>query len=102
VALEQVEKGLATARRALDAKSPASEALIPSLLFELVPLAQNQGHNLELANLLEEAIPVYDKTTLQRGSQRERDFIIAKPHLIKRAHAMAAWLRSPKAATTLQ
>jgi hypothetical protein len=68
-------------------------------LFEFIPLAQNQGHNLDLAQLLEAAIPVYAKTELQKGSQRERDFIIAKPYLIKRAKAMANLLRTKPTAT---
>ncbi|MEQ1936106.1 MAG: hypothetical protein ABL962_19805 [Fimbriimonadaceae bacterium] len=94
VALEQVDKGIALARTTFNAKPADSEPLIPSILFELVPLARNQGKNLALAKLLEDAIPIYAGTKLEAGSQRERDFQVAKPHLIKQANATAAWLRA--------
>jgi hypothetical protein len=93
VALEQLDRGLTLARTTFNAKPADSEPLIPSILLELVPLARNQGKNEELAKLLEDAIPIYARTEMKSGTQRHRDFLVAKPFLIKQARIEVQWLR---------
>jgi hypothetical protein len=80
-----VVKALAMARSTLNAGPKDSAPLMPSILFELAPMLKGKGHDAELAKLIEDTVPVYDKTEVDPSTQPGRDFLFARPHLVKKA-----------------
>lgn len=91
--LGQVPEALKTARKALDAGPNDRGPLIPSLVFELAPAARGKGHDAELAQLIEEAIPIYESNQVEAGTEVGKEFLQAKPYLVREARRVISALR---------
>jgi hypothetical protein len=67
--------------------------IMPALALEVVPAARHKGCDRELAQLLEDAIPVYDATVVDGSTQAGKNFLYAKPFHIERARWLIGRLR---------
>lgn len=90
--LDRVPDALVAARRVFDAAPKDRAPLIPSLIFELTPAARGKGYDVELAELIQDAIPLYEATVVDPNSEAGRDFLTAKPHLIRESKRIVAEL----------
>lgn len=91
--LGEVELALKTARSVFDAQPKDRAPLIPSLVFELGPAAQGKGFDKQLAQLISDALPLYDATVVDPTTESGRAFQIAKPHLMREALKLIQTLR---------
>lgn len=92
--LDQVDKALSTARKVFDAGPNDRGPLIPALIFELTPAAKGKGRDAELAQLIEDAIPIYESNVVEPGTEAGQIFLQAKPYLVREARRLIAKLRS--------
>lgn len=86
--LGEVPRAIAMARSVFDVPSQGRAPIMPALIFEIVPAAEGKGYDLELARLLEDAIPIYDATTVDESTTPGKEFVIAKPFHIAGARRM--------------
>lgn len=91
--LDRVPDALAAARRVFDAAPKDRAPLIPSLIFELTPAARGKGYDVELAELIQDAIPLYESTVVDPQSEAGKTFLAAKPHLVREAKRIVSELR---------
>lgn len=92
--LGQVEDAIARARSIFDAAPENRAPIMPALTLEIVPSARGKGHDPALAALLEDAIPVYQKTVVDEESQPGQAFLFAKPYHIRHARKLIEELRN--------
>jgi hypothetical protein len=90
--LDRVPDALSTARRVFDAAPKDRAPLIPSLIFELTPAARGKGYDVELAELIQDAIPLYEATVVDPTSEAGKSFLRAKPYLLREARKLIAEL----------
>lgn len=83
--LGEVPEAVRTARKTFDTPDEAAAPILPATLLEIVPAAENKGHDAELAGLLEEAIRCEARTIVDPKSPPGRDFLMARPHHIRHA-----------------
>lgn len=88
-----VVKGIATVRTTFNASNKDTAPLLNSLVFEFVPIAKGKGHDAELVKLLEEAIPIYQKTEVDPKSEAGQRFLVARPSIIREAQRQIAELK---------
>lgn len=88
-----VKKGIATVRTTFDASPQGTAPLLNSLVFEFVPIAKGKGQDAELVKLLEEAIPIYQKTEVDPKSEGGQRFLAARPAIIREAQRQIAELK---------
>lgn len=92
--LGRVDEAIARARSIFDAAPENRAPIMPALTLEIVPAARGKGRDKELADLLEESIPIYQGTVVNERSDAGMAFLIAKPFHIRRARALIGELRS--------
>lgn len=80
-----VPKGIATVRKTFDVGVTGSAPILPSLVFEFVPMSRGKGFDPDLVKLLEDAIPIYAKTEVDEETKPGKDFILARPAIIREA-----------------
>ncbi len=88
-----IPKGIETVRKTFDVGPTGSAPILPSLVFEFVPMAQGKGFDPDLVKLLQDAIPIFAKTEVDESTQPGRDFIIARPAIIREAERHIARLK---------
>lgn len=91
--LDRVPEALSTARRVFDAAPKDRAPLIPSLIFELTPAAKGKGYDVELAEVIQDAIPLYEATVVDSQSDSGKTFLAAKPHLVRESKRIVSELR---------
>jgi len=92
-ATAKVDKAIETARATLDAGPKDSAPLLLALTKDIAPFAKGKGHDEELARLIEDAIPVYEKTEVDPATEAGKNFLIARPFHIREAKALMKELR---------
>jgi hypothetical protein len=90
--LGQAQSAIETCQTVMDARPSDSAPILMSVLYEIAPAARNHGHDVELAKLLEQAVKKHESTTVDANTQAGHDFVLARPHHIARAYALAAEL----------
>jgi len=90
--LKKVPEAVKLARSVFEVPGKAKAPILTSVVYEIVPAAQGQGHDLELADLIRDAIQQHEETIVDPNSDGGRDFLIARPHHIRRAWEQAALL----------
>jgi tetratricopeptide (TPR) repeat protein len=96
-AVNKVNKALEIARSTLNAKPEDSAPLMLALTKELAPVAKGKGKDKELAQLIEDAIPVYQKTEVDQTTEEGKNFLLARPFHISEAWKLIAELRAKRA-----
>lgn len=86
--LGKVKEAVKIARSVYNAEEKATAPILPAVLLEIVPAGQGKGDDLELAKLLEDAIPIHDKTIVDEKTQPGKMFLYAKAHHIKNAYRL--------------
>ena len=81
----RVSQGLDLAQLVIDSKPSDPGPLLPSVLYEITPVAEGKGHDEQLVKLLEEAIQAHMTMKVDPTSDAGKSFIFAKPHHIFRA-----------------
>lgn len=81
-------KAIATARSVFGVPPRDAAPILIGVLLEIVPAARNQGHDLELAKLLEDAVLVSLKVEVDQKTNEGKLFLDARPYHIERAMAM--------------
>ncbi|MBI1335086.1 MAG: hypothetical protein GC165_19660 [Armatimonadetes bacterium] len=81
----EVEEAIKTAASVMDAKDEDAAPILPSVLYEVVPAAQNKGHNKELVDLLSNAVKCHERVKVDPNSDDGRAFLIAKRYHIHKA-----------------
>lgn len=84
--LGKIEKAIATTRSTFDVRPQDAVPVLMGTLYEIVPAARGQKHDLELAKLLEDAIRVNMRAVVDENTDSGRAFILARP-----AHTRKAW-----------
>jgi tetratricopeptide (TPR) repeat protein len=90
--LGKVEEAIALVESVLDAAREMSAPILPATLLEIVPAARDEGHDGELAKLLEKAIAKHEETIVDPQSAAGQAFLQAKPFHIRDAWTAAARL----------
>ena len=88
--LGHVAEAVKTARQAF-----ASDYKVPilySVLYEIVPAGEGKGHDVELARLLEDAIPQSDEAKVGTNTDEGKAFVQALSHHQHNARELAAKL----------
>ncbi len=88
--LGDVPNAITFARLTFNTTQKESAPLIPAITLEIAPAGRGKGHDKELAQLIRDAIPIWDKTVVDPNSQAGMLFIQAKPYLIRRSERLAA------------
>jgi len=84
--LGEIDEAIKTAGRAMDATPTGSAPILPAVLLEIVPAAQGQKHDPQLATLLKTAIDKEMKTIVDASMDAGKAFLYARPH-----HVHSAW-----------
>jgi hypothetical protein len=84
--LDDVTDAIKFVRSTFNVPPTAKAPILIGTLLEVVPSGRGKGHDFELAQLLEEAIPQAEKTIVNMQTVPGRTFIIARPH-----HVFNAW-----------
>lgn len=87
--LGEVPQAIARARSVFDTSKLDAAPILPAILLEIVPAGLGKGHDVELGNLLMDAIPQHERVYVDPKLGPGRDFLIAKPHHISHAYAEA-------------
>lgn len=89
--LKKHDEALKLARSTFDVEPAGKAPILMSVLYELVPAMQGQGKDLELAQLLQEAIGQHEATVVDPESQAGQAFIAVRPH-----HIQKGWTEAMK------
>lgn len=79
------EEAIKTARTVFNAGPTDSGPILPSTLYEIVPALEGQGHEVEAAKLLEDAIACHMRTVVDPNEQHGQEFLAARPTHVRRA-----------------
>lgn len=79
------DEALDMAESVLNAKPNDSAPILPAVLLEIVPAAENKGQDERLARLLEKAIDKHNTTIVDPKLPAGEAFLTAKPYHIRRA-----------------
>jgi hypothetical protein len=82
-----VEQAIAVARSVFNAGEGDRAPILPAILLEITPAAEGKGQDVQLAQLLEDAIPLHEKTLVDPNTDPGRAFMGAKRHHIGNAWA---------------
>jgi hypothetical protein len=77
-----------------DVPGKAKAPILPAVLYEIVPAGSGKGYDLELAHLLKSAIGQHEAVIVNPNTDAGRNFLLARPHHIRRAWNEAALLYS--------
>lgn len=96
-AIQEIDKAIATTRKTFNAGPKDSAPLLLAINKDIVPLAKGHGKDEELAKLIEDAIPIYEKTEVDPATEAGRNFLIARPFHVREAKKLIEELRSKRA-----
>lgn len=88
----KVHQAVALARSVFDVPPKAKAPILPAVLYQIVPAGLGKGDDLELANLLKDAISQHENVLVDPNTDAGRDFLLARPHHIVKAWEIAALL----------
>ncbi len=80
------------ARSVFDVPPKAKAPILTSVLYDIVPAGIGKGSDLELADLLKDAIAQHENVLVDPSTNSGRDFLLARPHHIQKAWEVAAFL----------
>ncbi len=83
--LGEVDAAITRARSTFDAAPQDRAPILPALTLEVVPACRGKGFDKELAQLVKDAIPIYDGTVVDVKSEAGAVFLMAKPHHMRKA-----------------
>ncbi|RYG86471.1 hypothetical protein EON77_03745 [bacterium] len=92
--LGKVDEAIKAARGVYNAPDRETAPILPATLYELVPAAQGQGHDPELAKLLEDAIACQTRTEVDAKSDEGKMFLAASKWHVRRARKTIDLLRA--------
>jgi predicted negative regulator of RcsB-dependent stress response len=81
----QVAEAVKLARTTFDTPPQEKAPILTAVLLEIVPAGRGKGSDLELAKLLEDAIPQAEQTLVDNKTESGEAFIFARPHHIHNA-----------------
>lgn len=81
----KVKEGLDLAQKVIDSHPSDPGPVLPSVLLEITPAAEGKGNDLELANLLKEAIRLHLTMQVDPASEAGQAFLYARPFHIRNA-----------------
>jgi len=85
--LDDVPTAIKLVRSTFSAPPKEKAPILIGTLLEVVPAGRGKGHDVELAQLLEDAIPQAEQTMVNPNTQSGRTFLLARRH-----HVGNAWL----------
>ncbi len=83
--LNDVPKGIELIRSTFTAQPGGKAPILMAVLYEFAPAALGQGHDLEVATLLENAIEQHLLTNVDPSTEAGALFLEARPHHLSRA-----------------
>ena len=83
--LNKVDEAMRLVRSTFNVPDFAKAPILPAVLFTIVPAAEGQNHDVELAQLLKESIEQHKQTVVNPKIPAGKLFILARPHHIKKA-----------------
>lgn len=86
--MNDVPMALRTARSTFNVSPGGAAPILYGVLLDLAPAARGKGHDVELAQMLEDAIAIDMKVAVDPHSQPGRDFIMGRPHHIRHAWSL--------------
>lgn len=84
--LGKIEEAIATTRSTFDVRPQDAVPVLMGTLYEIIPAARGQKHDVELAKLLEEAIAVNMRAVVDENTDSGRAFVLTRPN-----HTRKAW-----------
>lgn len=84
-----VDEAIGFARQAMATPPEGRAPILPAVLYEIVPAAQGQGRDSELARLLREAMALHQTAVVDPWSDAGRAFLIARPRHLRLAAELA-------------
>ncbi len=85
--LDDVPTAIKLVRSTFNVPPTAKAPILIGTLLEVVPAGRGKGHDVELAQLLQDAIPQAEQTVVDPHSEAGRSFLLARSH-----HVGNAWL----------
>lgn len=86
--LHEVPQAIPIVRSTFTTTPPNKAPILISVLLEFTPAAQGQGHDAEVASVLEDAIPQAWQTVVNPNTEPGAAFLLARPH-----HTQNAWAK---------
>ncbi len=83
--MNQIPAAIQKAKTAFTTGDTDAAPILPATLYEIVPAAEDKGHDPELAALLEQAIKCEERTIVDPKSNPGQDFLQARPFHVRRA-----------------
>ncbi|MFN8221020.1 MAG: hypothetical protein U0S12_12920 [Fimbriimonadales bacterium] len=90
--LGDVPTAIATARKVFDAKPADGAPILPGVYLEIIPSAKGKGNERELAKLVEDAVEIHAKVSVDRSTKEGITFLYARPYHVRKALQLAAQL----------
>ena len=90
--LGKVHEAVALTRSVFNVPPKAKAPILPAVLYEIVPAGQGKGADLELAELLKDAIDQHQSVLVDPTTNSGRDFLLARPHHIQKAWEVMSFL----------
>ncbi|HEY3780935.1 MAG TPA: hypothetical protein VGL56_07625 [Fimbriimonadaceae bacterium] len=84
--LGQVPKAIELARSTFNTGITEKAPILPAVLYKIVPAAQGKGDDVQLADLLKDAIYQHEKNVVNPALESGKMFLLARP-----AHVHRAW-----------
>jgi tetratricopeptide (TPR) repeat protein len=84
--LGEVDQAIATARTTYNAAPKDSAPVLTAVLLEIVPAGEGKDKDPELSKLLEDAIPIHQKTLVDPNTEPGRAFLAARPVHVRNAY----------------
>lgn len=81
----RIPEAIKLAREAMTAGDKDTAPILMATLYEITPLSEKKGHDVELAKLLEDAIACHNRTVVDHSSRAGKLFLLAKPRHIRLA-----------------
>jgi tetratricopeptide (TPR) repeat protein len=83
--LGKVTEAIATTRSVFKVTPKAKAPILTSVLYDVVPAGFRQGADVQLAELLKDAIKQHQQVLVDPSTDGGRSFLAARPHHIRRA-----------------
>jgi len=84
--MDQVPEALKTARTVFDVKPNDGAPILFATYLEIAPAARGKGHDIELADLIEDAIKIDTRVEVDGKSGPGKEFLSMRPY-----HVLKAW-----------
>jgi hypothetical protein len=72
--LNQIPEAIEMTKSTFNAKPVDSAPILYGVLYSIVPAARGKGHDIELAQLLDQAVTIHMHTVVNRATKEGRDF----------------------------